>query len=148
MEREVFLSNVSKGYTTGSKSPADNLAKYVYIAIGALFIGIGATGTVVPLIPTTPFIIFASICFGRSSPKLHAWFVSTGFYKKSISRFIQSRTMTVKAKAILLASITIFMGFSFITMVFLSAPLIAKIILLVIWLSHIVYFGFRVKTLT
>jgi len=146
MEREVFLPNDIKGYTTGSKSPVGNLVKYVYIMLGVLFTGIGAVGTVVPLIPTTPLMILAAICFGRSSQKLHTWFVSTGFYKRSIDRFIQSRTMTVKIKVILLSTITTFMGLSFITMVLLNAPLIAKIILFAIWLCHVVYFGFKVKT--
>ena len=146
MEREVFLPNDSKGCTTGLENPVSSPVKYVYIMFGVLFTGIGAIGTVVPLIPTTPFIVFAAICFGRSSPKLHTWFVSTGFYKKNINRFIQNRSMTIKAKVLLLSSITVFMGLSFVTMVFLNAPLFVKIILFVIWLCHIVYFGFKVKT--
>ena len=159
MEREVLLSDVNKGYLTGTKNLVGNLGnnpvgstvnipvKYTYIFLGVLLTGLGAIGTVVPLIPTTPFIIFAAICFGKSSPKLHTWFISTGFYKKSVSRFVQSRSMTVKAKVILLGSITLFMGLSFITMIFLSAPLIAMIILIVIWLCHMFYFGFKVKTI-
>jgi len=145
MDREVSLQN-NNGYTTESKSPVSYPAKFIYIVFGVFFVGIGVIGTIVPLIPTTPFMVFAAICFGKSSPKLHTWFVSTGFYKKSINRFIQSRSMTIKAKLILLGSITLFMGLSFLTMVFLSAPLFAMVILIVIWLCHVVYFGFKVKT--
>jgi len=158
MEREVFLQDDTKGYLTGSINPVGNLGnnpagstvnipvKFMYIALGVFFTGLGAIGTIVPLIPTTPFIIFAAICFGKSSPKLHTWFISTGFYKKSVSRFVQSRSMTIKAKLILLTSITVFMGLSFVTMIFFNAPLIAMIVLIVIWLCHVVYFGFWVRT--
>ena len=147
MEREESIPNENKGYSAGSKSPVGNLVKYLYIAFGVLLIGIGAIGTVVPLIPTTPFIILAAICFGKSSQKLHTWFVSTGFYKKSINHFVQNRSMTIKAKLILLTSITVFMGISLVTMIFFNAPLIAMIVLIVIWLCHVVYFGFRVRTI-
>ena len=147
MEKEASLPTENKGYLTGPKSPVGNHAKYVYIVFGVLLVGIGAIGTAVPLIPTTPFIVLAAICFGRSSPKLHTWFVSTRLYKKSINSFIKSRSMTVKAKVVLLCSITAFMGLSFITMIFLNAPLVAKIILFIIWLCHVAYFGFKVKTI-
>jgi len=146
MERDELLQNDSKGYTAGSENPVGSLIRYVFVAFGIFFVGIGAVGTVVPLIPTTPLIILAAVCFGKSSPRLHALFVSTGFYKKSVSRFVQSRSMTIKAKIVLLSSITIFMGLSFTAMIFLNAPLIAKLVLLIIWLCHVIYFGFKVKT--
>ena len=146
MERDISITASNEGYPAGSKNPVGNPVKYFYVIIGVFFTGIGAIGTIVPLIPTTPFILLAAICFGRSSPKLHTWFVSTGFYRKNIYCFVQSRSMTLKTKMVLLSSITVFMGLSFITMILLNVPLPARIILFIIWICHVIYFGFKVKT--
>ena len=55
--------------------------------------------------------------------------------------------MTIKTKLTLLAAITLFMGISFITMSILSAPIFARLVLAIVWLCHVLYFGFQVKTL-
>jgi len=59
----------------------------------------------------------------------------------------KQRAMTVKAKLTLLAVITLFMGFSFIIMRIMSAPVISQTVLAFIWFLHMLYFGFIVKTL-
>jgi len=106
----------------------------------------GAVGMVIPLIPTTPFILLAAICFGKSSNRLYKWFVSTRLYKNNVEGFVKKRAMTIKAKLILLITITVLMGFSFFLMRIASAPLLAQVTLTIIWTLHILYFGFKVKT--
>ena len=120
--------------------------KIAYIISGVLFFIMGAIGTVLPLLPTTPFILLAAVCFGRSSQKLHTWFLSTRLYQKTVNKFIENRTMSIKAKIILLTSITVFMNVSFLTMIIINAPIIVRIILIIIWILHMIYFGYIVKT--
>ena len=55
--------------------------------------------------------------------------------------------MTIKAKLTTLATITFLMGISFVTMIVLSAPMFAQVVLAIVWLCHILYFGFKVKTI-
>lgn len=40
---------------------------------GLLSLATGIVGIVVPLLPTTPFVLLAAYCFARSSPRLHGW---------------------------------------------------------------------------
>lgn len=102
---------------------------------------------VLPFIPTTPFVLLAAICFGKSSKRLHNWFTATRLYKNSVEGFVKESAMTMKSKLTLLATITVFMGFSFFIMGMTSAPRIAQVIMAIIWVLHVLYFGFRVKTI-
>jgi uncharacterized protein len=43
------------------------------IALGLALVGMGYLGVLLPGLPTTPFLIGASYCFIRSSPRLHGW---------------------------------------------------------------------------
>jgi len=54
--------------------------------------------------------------------------------------------MTIKAKIILLTMITAVMSLSFAVMVTINAPLVIRLTLAVVWLLHMLYFGFKVKT--
>jgi uncharacterized membrane protein YbaN (DUF454 family) len=149
MKEEVLIETDKEYCLTGSSRPVSNLigyARWIYIIFGVIFLGIGAIGTVLPLIPTTPFVVLAAICFSKSSPKIHAWFLSTKFYKRNIDCFVRNRAMTIKSKVTLLISITLFMATSFYAMIVFNAPLVAQVILIIVWVCHILYFGFKIKT--
>lgn len=55
---------------TESISP---LLKYFYLISGFILVGIGVVGIFLPLLPTTIFLILASVCFLKSSPKANEW---------------------------------------------------------------------------
>ena len=52
------------------------LIRRAWLALALFFIGLGSIGVVLPLLPTTPFLLLAAACASRSSPALHAWIYS------------------------------------------------------------------------
>ncbi|MEO1224313.1 MAG: YbaN family protein [Pseudomonadota bacterium] len=47
--------------------------RVIWLAIGGGALGLGAIGIVLPLLPTTPFVLVAAFAFGKSSPRLAIW---------------------------------------------------------------------------
>ena len=135
-----------RGDNPSAVRSASSLLKFIYIACGIIFFGLGIAGTVLPLLPTTPLIILAAVCFGKSSQKLHTWCINTGFYKNTVDSFVSRRTMTVKAKVLLLISVTLVMGISLAVLTITGISMVVRIILSVIWMCHVIYFGFIVKS--
>lgn len=123
------------------------LKRIIFIVIGCVSLGIGCVGVVLPILPTVPFFLLTVFCFANSSEKLHNWFVNTKIYKKHLDSFVKKKGMTVKTKATILTSVTVIMLFGFVLMM-LKGIVIPCIILALVWLFHLVYFIFFVKTIT
>lgn len=121
-----------------------SMIKTLWIGLGFVSLGIGAVGAVLPFLPTFPFLMLTLFCFAKSSEKLHKWFIGTKLYKNNLESYVVSRSMTVKTKITILCSVTLVMTFGFIMM---SRVPVARIVLVCVWLFHILYFMFGIKTL-
>ncbi|AYU56283.1 YbaN family protein [Staphylococcus debuckii] len=86
--------------------------KYLLITLGLIFAVVGFIGIVVPLLPTTPFLLLAALCFSRSSEKFNHWLVNTKIYDEYVESFKRDRGFTLKKKFKILISLYILMGFS------------------------------------
>lgn len=121
-----------------------NPMKLLWVLLGSLSLGIGAVGAVLPFLPTFPFLMLTLFCFAKSSKRLHTWFLGTQLYKKNLESYVTSHSMTMKTKMRIMLTVSALMGFGFLMM---SRVPVARAVLVIIWVFHIVYFLFGVKTL-
>ena len=121
-----------------------NIKKIGYIVLGCLGVGLGALGVVVPLLPAFPFLLLAAFCFGRSSDRLHTWFIGTRLYKDNLESYVQGKGMTRKTKIRIMVTVTILMSIGFVMMH--QVP-VERIVLACVWVFHIFYFLFGIKTM-
>ena len=121
-----------------------NIKKIIYLILGFIGLILGAIGAILPLLPAFPFLLLATICFAKSSEKIHNWFVSTKLYKNNLESYVKGKGMTNKTKIKIMIMVTILMSIGFIMM---HQVVIGRIVLSLVWLFHILYFIFGVKTL-
>lgn len=114
-----------------------------WAAGGFVCFGFGVVGAALPIVPTTPFLLAAAFFFARSSDNLNSRFRSTKLYKRVLEGYVARRSMTAKAKLTVLVPVTILLATGFALMA--NAP-IGRAVLAAVWIGHIVYFGFVVKT--
>lgn len=123
-----------------------NIKKILYIILGCVGVGLGAVGAVVPMLPAFPFLMLAAFCFARSSEKLDRWFKGTKLYKNNLEDFVAGRGMTWKTKIRIMVMVTLLMSIGFI-MMGAKGVVVGCIVLGCVWLFHILYFCFGVKTI-
>lgn len=117
------------------------MRKILYIMIGCISLGLGIIGVILPILPTIPFVLLAAFCFARSSERLDGWFKNTKLYRENNIK----SGMTKRAKLRIMCSVTLLMGIGFI-MMGLKGIVVGNIVLLIVWIFHMVYFTFGVRT--
>lgn len=117
--------------------------KVVLIILGFIFMGIGIVGIVVPILPTTPFLLLASFFFAKGSKRFHDWFISTKIYKKYLESFVKSKAMTLKNKLTILLPVSLML---IITFIFVN-NLHARIVLVILFIGKYLYFFTQIRTI-
>ena len=92
------------------------LTGFLYVVGGWLCVGLALAGAVLPLVPTTPFLLLASWCFFRGSPRIHAWLHRSRTFGPTLDdwQHYHGVRRTVKYRAVLavLATVTVSLLFS------------------------------------
>ena len=87
------------------------LRRYMLIAVGWLATLLGLIGAVLPIMPTTPFLIVAAYCFSRASPRLHARLLSLRFFGPMLADWEQHRVIRTRAKVSASLAIALLMSY-------------------------------------
>ncbi|MDC5703660.1 YbaN family protein [Vibrio europaeus] len=103
--------------------------------VGVLSLILGFIGIFLPLLPTTPFILLASACFMRSSPKFHRWLHQHKIFGPILTNWHQNGSVTAKVKKRGVICILISFAFSIwvVPHFWLKIALVLMLIILLSW---------------
>ena len=82
------------------------------IAAGFAALLLGAIGAVVPVLPTTPFLLLAAACFAQSSPRWHQWLLENPYTGPMIRDWEERRCISSRTRAVALVTMTVMGGLS------------------------------------
>ena len=86
--------------------------RILWTAGGGLALALGVAGIVLPLLPTTPFLLLAAFCFARSSPRIEMWLVEHPRLGPPIRHWRTEGAIAPRAKVLALGAIAATFGLS------------------------------------
>jgi len=89
-----------------------DLRKGLLSVCGVLSVVLATLGIVLPLLPTTPFLLLAAACFIRSSDRLYRWLIAHKWFGPYIRNYREFRALTLRTKIMTVVLLWITLGFT------------------------------------
>ncbi|MCH7595348.1 MAG: YbaN family protein [Planctomycetes bacterium] len=118
-----------------------SIRRSLCVAGGVLCVALGTAGIVLPLLPTTPFLLLSAYLFSRSSESWHRWLIHHRYFGPYIRAFREKTGLTGTQKLRIGISTTLMIGVS----VYFAPINAVRFCLVAIWLMVAVML-YRMKT--
>lgn len=79
--------------------------RYLWLGLAGLCFALGAAGVIVPLLPTTPFMLAAVALASRSSPRFARWIRRHRLAGPAIRHWEQERAISLRSKVLAVATL-------------------------------------------
>ena len=118
-------------------------SRWAWTAGGMLALAAGVIGVVVPVMPTTPFLLLATACFLRGSERMHDWMLTNRWFGDYLRHYREGRGIPVRTKVGAIALLWVSIGVS--ATLFVGSWIVRAVLLLVavVVTVHIVMIGRR-----
>lgn len=107
------------------------MKRHFLISVGILSFLLGSAGVLLPVLPTTPFLLLSGYCFAHSSNKINDWLKKTKIYQIYVSDYAETKSIPKHKKRKILMNIYILMGIS----IFLAPLQPVKVMLVLLTLA-------------
>ncbi len=76
------------------------IKKKLYFLLGSIFLCLGLIGIVLPVLPTTPFLLLTAACYMRSSERAYNWLMTNRIFGSYLKNYREGNGMPIKIKVI------------------------------------------------
>ena len=108
--------------------------------VGTVSLIVGGVGIILPLLPTTPFLLLAAACYARSSESRYRWLLCNRWFGSYIRNWHEGRGIPMKAKALSILFLILTLGYSAAVVVPFFIGKVALILVAVCVSVHILSF--------
>jgi uncharacterized membrane protein YbaN (DUF454 family) len=137
------MENESGNCSVEEKTKTVNWVKPLLIVAGSVFFGLGILGIILPVLPTTPFLLLAAACYARSSQRFYCWLLNNRWFGTYIDNYRRKKGMPLKVKLLTVSLMWITLTLS---LVFAVQSLTLRLILIILALGVSIHI-LRIKTL-
>ena len=116
-----------KTFASACKEQGRKIVKTLWFIAGTICVVLGAVGIVLPILPTTPFLLAAAACYYKSSERMHRWLLNNKWFGEYIRNYTEGRGLPMKTKIAALTVLWITIVFS--TVFMLGRLLPAQLVL-------------------
>jgi uncharacterized membrane protein YbaN (DUF454 family) len=88
------------------------MRRWVHLALGFTFVALGALGVVLPVLPTTPFLIVAAYFFSKYDRRFHTWLLRLPWAGSVILQWENERSVSIKVKVVAITMVVVATGMS------------------------------------
>ena len=94
------------------KKQGQKIVRTLWLVAGTICVMLGTIGIVLPILPTTPFLLAAAACYYKSSPRMHRWLLNNKWFGEYIRNYTEGKGLTKKTKVTALTVLWVTIGFS------------------------------------
>lgn len=95
-----------------NRGTARTLGRRLLVVIGTIFVGLAAIGVVLPLLPTTPFLLVAAACYARGSDRFSNWLLGNRLFGKALRDYREGKGLPPRVKISAIALLWTTIGLS------------------------------------
>ncbi|WP_260512604.1 DUF454 family protein [Serratia fonticola] len=115
------------------------MTRWLLIILGWLAMVLATLGVVLPLLPTTPFLLLAAWCFARSSPRFHHWLLYRSWFGSYLRHWQQHKALPpgAKWKAVLVIVVTFAASLWLVNLWWVRGVLLAILVILLTFMLRL-----------
>ncbi|UAN64190.1 DUF454 family protein [Serratia sp. JSRIV006] len=115
------------------------MTRWLLIILGWLAVVLATLGVMLPLLPTTPFLLLAAWCFARSSPRFHHWLLYRSWFGSYLRHWQQHKALPpgAKWKAVLVIVLTFAASLWLVNLWWVRGVLLAILVILLTFMLRL-----------
>ena len=113
------------------------------IVAGTICVGLGVLGILLPLVPTTPFLLLAAACYGSSSRRFYRWLLNNRWFGNYLRDYREKKGVPLKVKLFAISLLWVTIIFAALLVVEALFVRVALILIAGLVTTHIL----RIRTL-
>lgn len=126
MKRVYYRSSLNASEVEIARN---RLARLLWTVAGTLSLAVGVVGIILPVLPTTPFVLIAAACYLRGSKKMYDKLVKNRYFGGYLRDYMEGRGVSKRATVVSITSLWILILLS---AVFATNDLIIRVVLIVV----------------
>lgn len=103
---------MSKNEATAECKQRNKLKRVIWFLAGTTCLALGSVGMVLPILPTTPFLLVAAACYCKSSERAYRWLLENKWFGEYIRNYKEGKGIPKRTKIVTLSLLWVTISFS------------------------------------